>query len=135
MAADALNEPLAFRASIGGFLGSSFSVEWQDDQLLYEGWDHGVQTAWKRVRPTEARWRRFWDKCDELRVWDWLPEYRPEFFVTDGTSWELEIVSTRGKAHSGGSNAYPPSGEEEESKEFRAFCRAVGTLVGGTPFH
>lgn len=127
--------PHVFRATIGGFLGPSFSVEWQGDLLLYESWNRGTQTGWMKTRPTPTRWQRFWEKCDDLNVWDWDPEYEPDFLVTDGTSWEIDIECPRGKVHSTGSNAYPPSGEDEETREFRAFCRAVTSLVGGTPFH
>jgi hypothetical protein len=128
-------QPYVFRAAVGGFLGPSFSVEWQGEELVYESWDRGSQTGWIKARPTPTRWRRFWDKCDELNVWDCDPEYEPEFLVTDGTSWEIDINCARGKVRSVGSNAYPPESQEAETKEFRAFCRAVSSLVGGTPFH
>lgn len=130
-----LVEPHVFRATIGGFLGSTFSVEWQEEELVYESWDRGSQTGWIKARPTFSRWERFWDKCDELNVWEWASHYEPEFLITDGTSWEIDMQCMRGKIHCTGSNAYPPSGEETKSKEFRAFLRAISSLVGGTPFH
>lgn len=135
MSTYSLEEPSLLRAAVGGYFGPSFSVEWQGDGLLYESSDSTAQTGWLKVRPTEARWRRFWEKCDDLSVWEWASNYEPEFVVTDGTSWEVEIQCARGKVHSGGSNAYPPTGSDEETKEFRAFCRAVSSLIGGPPFH
>jgi len=68
-------------------------------------------------------------------VWDWKPRYEPEFLVTDGTSWEIDIGCDRGMVRSSGSNAYPPESAEEVTREFRAFCLAVSSLVGGSPFH
>lgn len=130
-----LEQPHAFRVAIGGFLGLAFSVDWELEELIYESWDRGKQTGWIKARPTPRRWEKFWNKCDELNVWNWDPEYKPEFLITDGTSWEVDISCARGKVRSVGSNAYPPGGQEEKTKEFRAFCRAVSTLVGGTPFH
>jgi hypothetical protein len=127
--------PTIFRASVGGFFGASYSVEWDGVHLCYERWDQGEQFGWIKASPTPSRWARLWDKCDELKVWDWEPEYQADFLATDGTSWEIDIESTRGKVRSRGSNAFPPKGEEEVTKEFRAFCRAVASLVGGTPFH
>ncbi len=135
MPQELVDEPWALLATIGGGLGPSFSVEWQGQELLYQSWDGGAQTGWIRSRPTARRWRGFWDRCDELKVWDWDREYEPEFLVTNGTSWEVAIKCARGKVRSMGTNAYPPESEEDLTKEFRAFCRAVASLVGGTPFH
>ena len=60
--------PYVFRAAVGGFMGPAFSVEWQGEDLVYESWDRGSQTGWIKARPTPTRWRRFWDKCDEVNV-------------------------------------------------------------------
>jgi hypothetical protein len=86
MGDEGVGEPWVLRAAIGGFLVPSFSVEWQGGELIYESLDRRAQTGWIKARPAKRRWRGFWDNCDELNVWDWEPDYQPEFLVTDGTA-------------------------------------------------
>lgn len=127
-----VEEPRHFRASVGGYFGPSFSVEWQGDQLVYECGDSAENQCRLQVRPTAARWRRFWDVCDRIGVWSWQPSYSPDGLVMDGSSWEVEINSLRGTVLSGGDNAYPPDGDVEETKEFRALCRGHQLSCGTT---
>jgi hypothetical protein len=119
--------PSLLRLYIGGFLGPSYTVTWQGSGLLYE-----PDSLW--LEPTDREWEQFWDRCDELRVWDWKPEYHASSPVMDGTSWEVHIVCRRGSVNSSGSNAYPPGGGMNETKKFRAFCEVVSALVEGNPF-
>lgn len=130
-----LEEPRVFRASVGGFFGPSFSVEWQGDQLVYKCREGTEERGRLQVRPTVARWRRFWDACDRIGVWSWPRSYSSSGLVKDGRGWELEIDSLRGSVRSEGDNAYPPGGDLDETKEFRTLCRAISSLVGPPPFY
>ena len=70
MSGDSFEAPGIFRAAIGGYFGPSYVVEWRGDELVYESRVGESQTGLIKARPTGARWRRFWNRCDELRVWD-----------------------------------------------------------------
>lgn len=129
-----MSQPRILRAGIGGFLGPSYSVEWTGSELIYEAHESGERTAWVKTTPTDAQWTRFWKRCTKLGVWEWQRTYEPDSLVTDGTGWHVDIEGPHGRVHSSGTNACPPTGEME-TKEFKTFCRALSSLIGGTPFH
>jgi hypothetical protein len=126
--------PTEFAASIGGFMGASFGVRWDGQQLIYRFFEDRYElTSTEVVTPSETDWKRFWKTCEHVGVWTWKPKY--ELQVCDGTHWSFVAEVCGRKIECGGSNAYPPNGDSSEpSQQFSKFCRAVETLLGGRKF-
>ena len=131
--------PKTLRISVGGYTGSSYSVELCDGKLRYEATEYGHANPRSEViAPTEEQWAQFRSALDSCRVWQWQPDY-PNPGVTDGTRWEVEVVYDDAALLSHGDNNYPkaggkPSGDAEGSREFSRLMRAVRALLGGRPF-
>jgi hypothetical protein len=131
--------PTHFVARIGGFLGSSYSVELKDGNLSYTASGRG-QTNVRRatIAPTEAAWREFRQALDELKVWQWQQDY-PRGGVVDGTQWLLEIAYSDRTLKSRGDNNYPdasgkPTGKPEFTPVFNRYLEAIKKLIGGKDF-
>ena len=138
-AAEPTTVPERFKAFIGGFLGTSYSVELRDGVLVHRTSGRGrpkpIQTT---SRPTPAQWREFRDALDELKAWRWRAEY-PTNGTMDGTQWSLEITYADRSLNSHGSNSYPeddatPNGKPEPTRAFRRYLAAVRKLTGGLAF-
>ncbi len=126
-AEDAASAPTKFKASIGGFMGSSYQVDLRADGAL-DYWASGRGEGMAEhvtIRPTAADWRAFRATLDALGVWKWQPEYLNES-VMDGTQWSLEIAFTDHVMASHGSNKYPA--------DFGRYLAAVEKLLGGVSF-
>jgi hypothetical protein len=131
--------PKRFKASIGGFLGGSYVVEWRDGTLTYTESGRG-QAAPKPVviTPTAAQWREFRQALDDLKVWDWQPKY-PNDKVADGTKWSLDIAYPDRELKTEGANNYPdpagkPNGNPTPTEHFKRYLAAVKKLTGGKTF-
>lgn len=65
--------PKVFSASIGGYMGPSYSVEWKDGQLSYTACRQGYKKLAKSsgVLPDSDMkdWQEFWSEIDRLNVW------------------------------------------------------------------
>ena len=65
----------------------------------------------------------FWDKMDEMNIWDWGKSYKSNLSVTDGVEWNLELKSRHGKnLTSGGYNEFP--------RNFKKFIKEINYLFG-----
>jgi hypothetical protein len=65
---ETLAVPTRFVARIGGFLGSSYSVELKDRTLTYTASDRGqTNVRHTSITPTDAAWREFRQTLDNLR--------------------------------------------------------------------
>jgi hypothetical protein len=126
-------QPQTLKAFIGGFGGPSYGVRFEDSTLYYDAWDNGEQHEPVEVHPTEADWEAFWRTLDEVGAWDWKEEYETEG-VMDGTGWSLEVEYNGRVLETGGSNAYPPDGKMNVSKQFSRFLKAVSKLAGGRKY-
>jgi len=131
--------PTRFVARIGGFLGSSYSVELKDGTLTYTASDRG-QTNLRHttITPTDSAWREFRKTLDELNVWQWRSDY-PRGGVVDGTQWLFEIAYSDRTLKSRGDNNYPdaggkPTGKPEITPVFNRYLEAVKKLIGGKDF-
>ena len=85
--------------------------------------------------PSEEEWKKFWDKMDNIRVWNWIEDYDcPDFVFDDGSSWNLKIELGNKKVASSGSNFYPGDNIEEvvddQSETFKKFLDALQSLTG-----
>ena len=121
--------PDKFIAGIGGYFGDNFSVRVEDNKLIYKKNDK--ETI---LEPDAKAWQKFWETLEEINIWDWEREYKPDTPILDGTSWKIDIKYGEKEVLSSGSNAYPPSSEGEMSDEFLKFCQAVSDLCGGRKF-
>ena len=121
--------PDKFILGIGGFFGDNFSVKLEEDKLIYKKNDN--ETI---LKPDAETWQNFWETLEEINIWDWERDYKPDTPILDGTSWKVDIKYGEKEVLSSRSNAYPPSSEGEMSDEFLKFCRAVSNLCGGKKF-
>jgi hypothetical protein len=131
--------PTHFVARIGGFLGSTYSVELKDGTLTYTVSGHGqTNVRHATITPTEATWREFRHALDELKVWQWKNDYA-RGGVMDGTQWLLEVAYSDRALKSCGDNNYPeasgePTGKPDFSPVFSRYLAAIKRLIGGKDF-
>lgn len=114
-------QPQELSFQIGGYFGSSYSVEWANENLVYQADDEKTS-----LNPSQEEWTKFWQGLEELNVWDWERRYMPEEEIVDGTSWKIVLQYQGQKIESSGSNAYP--------NQFSQFCDLVEELCGGREF-
>jgi hypothetical protein len=112
--------------SIGGFMGSSYRVEWDGESLIYTKFSDGYEPDGdpESIQPTEAQWKRFWKFLGKCSAWD---ERYESDGVCDGTSWLIEAEKDDFRLSSSGSNAFP--------EDFQTFLREVKRLIGGRTFN
>src|SRR4051812_16176364 len=131
--------PTHFVARIGGFLGSSYSVELKGETLAYTASDRGqTNVRHTTITPPDAAWREFRKTLDELKVWQWQNDY-PRGGVVDGTQWLFEIAYSDRTLKSRGDNNYPdaagkPTGKPEFTPVFNRYLEAIKKLIGGKDF-
>ena len=131
--------PTRLVARIGGFLGSSYSVELKGGTLTYTVSERGqTNVRHATITPTEAAWREFRQALDELKVWQWQSDY-PRGGVVDGTQWLFEIAYNDRALTSRGDNNYPdaagkPTGKPEFTPAFNRYLGAIKKLTGGKDF-
>lgn len=122
----ATNKPSRLDISIGGYMGTSYSVALKRGVLHHVTCGYGYVPEKKSiVRPTEEQWASFLAALDSLRVWKWQTRYEDPG-VCDGTSWKVEITWGDKSIDSSGSNSFP--------KAFGAYLDAVRALLGELPF-
>jgi hypothetical protein len=136
-------EPEKLSIYIGGYMGTSYSVEFKRGALLYKCWsDRSGGEEKHRGKPSAESWDKFWNSLDELGCWSWSGRYHPSSIVLDGTSWSVEISAGERSVEAHGCNAYPPSSPRakrpreagESGSRFNEFCEAVSELLGGRDF-
>lgn len=103
----------------------SYKLVWDSETLTYEtsGFPRPKIT---KVVPSAEQWRAFWEKMEDVKVWEWRGRYEPNAVVYDGVSWGLQIEHGNRKVTSSGNNAYP--------SEFGKFREAVRELAGKETF-
>lgn len=129
---------MRFSARVGGFLGSSYTVELRDGALVYTSREGGGELITTTPRPTAAQWREFRRTLDDLKVWQWRADYS-NHGVADGTQWSLDIAYADHSLTTGGSNNYPDvNGKTSDSSDYTAafnrYLAAVKKLLGGKNF-
>jgi hypothetical protein len=122
------NQPSRFQFFIGGYMGVSYEVAWNDTGLTYRklGSGYGAAEDEVEILPSETDWERFWQSIARLGVWNWQKSYEDPH-VLDGTHWSLELATDSRSIQANGSNAYPA--------RFEPFLRAVSRLAGGRQIH
>ena len=124
--AQAASVPLGFEVSVSSFGGRSYRAELTSDgQLLYA--DGNGDAMQEKVAVSDRQWKTFRKQMDRVGAWEWESEY-VDPNLEDGTVWKVDIDFGDKRIFSSGSNRYPPE------KQFKAFMRAVGKLLGGREF-
>ena len=129
-------EPTVLTVIVGGYVGDTYGVHWEDQALFYDHFAHGFdRQGTVELHPSPAQWQRFWATLDRIGVWQWGSSYRDDS-ILDGPRWYVEIEVGAKRIESYGSNAYPERVEISRGQApFQRFCRAVSRLVGGRAFH
>jgi len=123
--------PQVFEVYIGGFFGPSYKISLKGSELQYTNRTHSADNA--IIAPSPEAWERFWASMDLIHAWVWQNNYDdPD--ILDGTQWKIKIHVGSKHLVSSGSNAYPPKGASNVSRDFRAFCKAVSVLLDGRIF-
>jgi hypothetical protein len=130
--------PQNFKASVGGFLGTT-SVELREGALYYSLTYATQKTETVMVTPTVQQWREFRRALDEVNVWQWGTNYPNPGGVYDGTQWSLDIQYYDRALKTRGDNNFPGrkgkrSGSPKATKAFSAYTTAVKRLLGGKEF-
>jgi hypothetical protein len=140
--------PRALNLYIGGaILLNNYSVTSSGDTLVYtaEVPDRATNSAkktTKTIRPSASQWRQFWKEMDDIRVWQWRPEYDLPG-VADGTFWSIDMAFAGRRARSRGHNNYPDALREldlatglgyAKGGRFDRYLTAVRALIGGETF-
>ncbi len=137
---DSSPAPKHFKTAIGGFLGTAYRLDLQDDGTL----DYTVAARGgggekhTKIKPSAAEWKEFRATLDALKIWQWQPRYAHEG-VLDGTQWLLDVSYADRAIRSEGSNNYPeatgqPNHTSDFTPAFTRYLAAVEKLIGGLPF-
>ncbi|MGB9200671.1 hypothetical protein, partial [Methanobacterium sp.] len=108
--------PKVFKFRYGGSVDPySFNMKIENGRIVFafDSFPPGYND--KYFIPSEEEWKKFWDKMDNIRVWNWIDDYTLEddLYTLDGSSWNLKIELGDKKVESSGSNYYPGENIEE----------------------
>lgn len=130
------NFPIEFEVATGGCFGPSFTVRFVDGKLMYEksGGLYSLAPA-TEINPTQEQWTRFWERMNELGIWNWSPHYEQcSIGHEDGNHWFVNIAIDNRSVRSEGEDVFPGSSGTTPSKEFEQFLEALRELLGGVEF-
>ena len=130
--------PKKFSAYIGGFLGTSYTVELQNGVLNYSEAKSPKDIKTNQISPTPEQWLNFRHELDNIKIWSWKTNY-PNSKVYDGTQWSIDIEYPDHVLHVRGNNNYPeksgkPNNKPEPTKVFKDYLAAIQNLLGGKKF-
>lgn len=119
--------PSVLEVSIGGYMGPSFRISLDHQEILYSSFTAGFELAREAIiTPSDEHWFEFLKTIDHIGVWNWKSEYRNRLEIIDGTQWKLEIQYGDKQISVHGDNAYPP--------DFDQVIDAIRKLIVGLPF-
>lgn len=128
-------EPLTLEVFVGGYMGDSYGIRWEQGTLIYEHFSDGYEKKETvKLHPSTRKWKNFWTTLEKIGVWQWQELYEDQH-VVDGTNWSVEIEIGGRSLSSGGSNAFPSAQNESRGQPpFDRFCHAVSLLADGRTF-
>ena len=92
--------PTRFEVSVGGAMGSAYSVQLAGDHLRYtaSSGPHFGHPRVRRIVPTAEQWSVFWREADGTEIWRWRRAYEvlPPKVVSDGSQWHIDIATRAG---------------------------------------
>lgn len=111
--------PQKFQVEYGPFHypEEGFTISLRDDVLFYS--PDSSEDNQEEISPSEEVWSHFWQKVDELGVWDWNPHY--QLCCQGGTHWKVKIAYNELEIDSSGENDYPDT--------FLGFWEALEELI------
>lgn len=122
--------PTALEAWIGGYMGPSYKVLLDGEQITYSIFRQAYALHSEDILvPGPAQWRSFLRRIDGIGVWTWSPEYVGNVEDTppsERTSWSLTIKHGVREVSSKGEGVFAPG--------FVEYLRAVRDLLGGRNF-
>jgi len=106
------------------------------DAVIYRHCEERYENWIEETIPVPPeRWQAFRRELDEMNVWSWKKNYKPEADDLDGESWSFSVVYTDRRVQTAGSNAYPAPGDppasDSRTELFDRFCSAISRLIGG----
>jgi hypothetical protein len=133
--------PSAFEVYVGTSRGLSYGAWWDGSRIVYESFGPDY-AGWvqESVSPSQAQWRRFWRKLEEIGVWGWKERYEPgerfepKAVVREGVHWSFTLAHEGREATSSGDDAGPGAVDLDESPAFESFLEAVARLLGDRSF-
>ena len=102
--------------------GNAFPSPVDDRVELKEG-NKGIVDHGNEVQLSETKLKNFWNKMDEINIWNWEKDYSPMGGVCDGHVWELRLRSKEGKAK-------VVNGHQEYPHNFNKLIKALNDLFG-----
>lgn len=111
---------------IGGYLGPSYKVWLEGDELVYEVYERAYELfSTERLKPSPSDWTRFLTHLDGCGFWQWDQTYSNDQNI-EGTTWYVSITVGGRSGAVRGLNVYPPG--------FVDFLRAMRGLLNGRQF-
>lgn len=118
--------PEALHFFIGGFMGTSCELVFENGKLLHRSFGHQYTLEKETVVAVKKDgWAKFLKACHAAAVWDWKKHYE-EPGVCDGSHWHLHVKLPYAEAESSGDNAYP--------RRFERLQTAAKRLANGLEF-
>ncbi|WP_282755980.1 ImmA/IrrE family metallo-endopeptidase [Desulfuromonas thiophila] len=111
---------------IGGFMGSSCELLFENGKLLHRSFSH--QYTLEKETVVEVKkdgWAKFLKACHAAAIWEWEKHYE-EPDVCDGCHWHLYVKLPYAEVESSGDNAYPHG--------FERLLTAAKRLANGLEF-
>jgi hypothetical protein len=105
--------------------GYFFNLRWDGIELFFQQFSLKLQLDQHgKIHPEIQEWNEFWQRMDEIEIWEWYDEYKVNCgdSCVEGDEWEVGIIFGDMKVESHGANSYPPT--------FREFLSAVEELTG-----
>jgi hypothetical protein len=135
------SHPADFEVYVGNFVGASYGVWWDGEQLVYESFSRGYEDRQQVcIAPSQAQWDRFWTTMERIDVWGWRAHYEPgnryepADVIRDGTHWSITLARGDRRVVASGDGAGPDELDLDTSVSFRSLCEAVSRLTGGAEF-
>lgn len=120
--------PSRFKASIGGFLGDSYTVEFFSPATLrYTHTSRGALVETVDIDFEPELWADVFFQLENAGVYQWRSRY-VRSGVRDGTRWSLEYETPARRQTIWGDNRFPDYGE------FREFLGLLSDMVDGRKF-
>lgn len=125
-------QPESFEATFGGYLGSSYRVELQENGILQYLQNPRTLTTSSgtdehRINVTTNQWREFRRALNGANVWRWNKDYTDSLLL-GGRTWHLKVKYSDRSVDTHGCGKFPPK------SEFDQFLKAVVNLVEGREF-
>ena len=112
-------------ASVGGYMGHSFSVDidFKKGSAKYDVYEREYKPkSTETIILSESKIKAFLKTLEKVKITEWKEHY-PNPGIMDGTNWGIGInFSSNKKFSSSGDNAFPV--------QWKTFCNGIEELLG-----